>query len=77
MVALRFVYGKGAGLACSTAVTVASVSILRAAAQNSLLPLRLYRSSGVSSLGGGGSSHGIILPVPASSARGARVLLSR
>ena len=42
-----------------------------------LLPLCLYRSSGVSSLGGGGSSHGIILPVPASSARGARVLLSR
>ncbi|CAM9493888.1 unnamed protein product, partial [Scytosiphon promiscuus] len=34
-------------------------------------------SSSVSGLGGGGSSgHGVILPVPASSARGARVLLS-
>lgn len=37
---------------------------------------RSVRSSSVSGLGGS-SGHGIILPVPASSARGARVLLSR
>ncbi|CAM9318128.1 unnamed protein product, partial [Laminaria digitata] len=58
------------------AITGALTPALLLSDRDHLDPSASSMSSGVSSLGGGGSSHGIILPVPTSSARGARVLLS-